>query len=70
MSPPNILFMLNDHQAYYGHGLRGGVEPLRPWFQLRNLAREGTFRKTVAEMQERLRRWMERTGDGAALLPI
>jgi len=34
MSPsrPNVLFLLNDHQAYYGHGLRGGAAPARPCF--------------------------------------
>lgn len=30
---PNIVFILNDHQAYYGHGMNGaGVKPLRPCF--------------------------------------
>ncbi len=36
---PNILFMLNDHQAYYRHGWDGGVGPARPHFD--RLAREG-----------------------------
>lgn len=29
---PNLIFILNDHQAYYGHGMQGGVKPLRPNF--------------------------------------
>jgi len=29
---PNLVFLLNDHQAYYGHGMNGGVAPLRPNF--------------------------------------
>lgn len=28
----NLLFILNDHQAYYGHGANGGVKPLHPNF--------------------------------------
>lgn len=36
---PNLLFILNDHQAYYGHGADGGVTPLRPNFD--RLAAEG-----------------------------
>lgn len=36
---PNILFLLNDHQAYYRHGWDGGVAPHRPNFD--RLAREG-----------------------------
>jgi len=36
---PNILFLLNDHQAYYRHGWDGGVRPRRPYFD--RLAREG-----------------------------
>ena len=30
---PNLIFILNDHQAYYGHGMNGGVKPLRPNFE-------------------------------------
>ncbi len=31
---PNIIFILQDHQAYYGHGdYEGGVKPLRPCFE-------------------------------------
>ncbi len=30
---PNILFILNDHQAYYRHGWDGGVRPARPNFE-------------------------------------
>ena len=29
---PNILFLFNDHQAYYRHGWDGGVKPARPNF--------------------------------------
>lgn len=29
---PNILFLLNDHQAFYGHGINGGPEIKRPNF--------------------------------------
>lgn len=36
---PNIIFILNDHQAYYGHGMQGGVKPLRSCFE--KFAREG-----------------------------
>lgn len=36
---PNLLFILNDHQAYYGHGMQGGVTPLRPHFEA--FAKEG-----------------------------
>jgi arylsulfatase A-like enzyme len=36
---PNIVFILNDHQAYYRHGWDGGVKPARPNFD--RLAREG-----------------------------
>ena len=36
---PNIVFILNDHQAYYRHGWDGGVRPLRPSF--RRLAANG-----------------------------
>jgi arylsulfatase A-like enzyme len=36
---PNIVFILNDHQAYYRHGWDGGVKPDRPHFD--RLAREG-----------------------------
>jgi hypothetical protein len=32
-SPPNILFLLNDHQTYYGHGeMSGGPKIQRPNF--------------------------------------
>lgn len=30
---PNLIFILNDHQAFYGHGMNGGVKPLRPNFE-------------------------------------
>lgn len=31
---PNIIFILQDHQAYYGHGMyEGGVTPKRPHFE-------------------------------------
>ena len=31
---PNIVYILNDHQAYYGHGmLQGGPRPIRPCFE-------------------------------------
>ena len=36
---PNIVFILNDHQAFYGHGMIGGVKPQRPNFE--EFAREG-----------------------------
>lgn len=36
---PNIVFILNDHQAYYRHGWDGGLKPARPHFD--RLAREG-----------------------------
>ncbi|MBN1673501.1 MAG: sulfatase-like hydrolase/transferase [Kiritimatiellae bacterium] len=36
---PNILFLLNDHQAYYRHGWDGGARPLRPCFD--SLAAQG-----------------------------
>ena len=29
---PNILFLLNDHQAYYRHGWDGGAKVQRPHF--------------------------------------
>ena len=29
---PNILFLVNDHQAYYRHGWDGGVRPMTPHF--------------------------------------
>lgn len=32
MKKPNILFILQDHQAYYGHGVTGEVAPYRPSF--------------------------------------
>lgn len=35
----NIVFILNDHQAFYGHGMNGGVKPLRPNFD--KFAQEG-----------------------------
>ena len=36
---PNILYLLNDHQAYYRHGWDGGVKPARPHFE--RLASQG-----------------------------
>jgi len=33
MKNPNIVFILNDHQAFYGHGMLGGAKPLRPNFE-------------------------------------
>jgi arylsulfatase A-like enzyme len=30
---PNLLLLLNDHQAYYRHGWDGGPRPLRPGFE-------------------------------------
>ncbi|QUI22090.1 sulfatase-like hydrolase/transferase [Vallitalea pronyensis] len=36
---PNIVFILNDHQAYYRHGWDGGVKPLTPHFD--QLGEEG-----------------------------
>jgi arylsulfatase A-like enzyme len=36
---PNIVFLLNDHQAYYRHGWDGGAKVLRPHFE--KLAQEG-----------------------------
>lgn len=36
---PNIVFILNDHQAYYGHTRSGSAGPLRPKFDA--FAREG-----------------------------
>jgi arylsulfatase A-like enzyme len=30
---PNILFLLNDHQAHYRHGWDSGPRPLRPHFE-------------------------------------
>lgn len=36
---PNIVFILNDHQAFHGHGTFGGVKPLRPFFE--NFAKKG-----------------------------
>ena len=32
MRKPNIVFILNDHQAYYRHGWDGGVKPKTPNF--------------------------------------
>ena len=39
MEKPNIVFILNDHQAYYGHEMQGRVGPKRPHFE--KFAREG-----------------------------
>ncbi|GAA0178507.1 sulfatase-like hydrolase/transferase [Clostridium sediminicola] len=39
MKKPNIVFILNDHQAYYRHGWDGGVKPKTPNFD--QLANEG-----------------------------
>jgi len=36
---PNILYLLNDHQAYYGHGGCGGPKIRRPYFD--RLASQG-----------------------------
>jgi arylsulfatase A-like enzyme len=36
---PNIVFLLNDHQAYYRHGWDGGPRIQRPHFD--RLASEG-----------------------------
>jgi arylsulfatase A-like enzyme len=36
---PNILLLVNDHQAYYRHGWDGGTRPLTPHFD--QLAAEG-----------------------------
>jgi arylsulfatase A-like enzyme len=36
---PNIVLLVNDHQAYYRHGWDGGVRPLTPNFD--RIAREG-----------------------------
>lgn len=36
---PNLVFILQDHQAYYGHSTREGVKPLRPNFE--SFAKEG-----------------------------
>ena len=36
---PNIVFLLNDHQAYYRHGWDGGPRVQRPYFD--RLASEG-----------------------------
>jgi arylsulfatase A-like enzyme len=36
---PNIVMIINDHQAYYRHGWDGGVKPKRPNFE--RLASEG-----------------------------
>ncbi|MEG0169054.1 sulfatase-like hydrolase/transferase [Anaerorhabdus sp.] len=33
MTKPNVIFILNDHQAFYRHGWDGGVKPLRPNFE-------------------------------------
>lgn len=33
MKNPNIVFIFNDHQAFYGHGMPGGAKPLRPNFE-------------------------------------
>ena len=39
MKKPNVIFILNDHQAYYRHGWDGGVKPKRPNFE--KFAKEG-----------------------------
>ncbi len=37
---PNIIYILQDHQAFYGHGMyEGGVKPKRPCFEA--FAKEG-----------------------------
>ena len=36
---PNILLLVNDHQAYYRHGWKGGIKPLTP--NLDRIANEG-----------------------------
>lgn len=36
---PNIVFILNDHQAFHGHGVNGSQGPLRPRFE--EFAQEG-----------------------------
>ncbi len=30
---PNLIFILNDHQVYYGHDRQTGAKPLRPRFE-------------------------------------
>lgn len=39
MNRPNIVVLMNDHQAFYRHGWDGGVKPLRPNFD--RLASDG-----------------------------
>jgi len=39
IGPPNVLLLLNDHQAYYRHGWDGGVRPQIPAFE--RVARSG-----------------------------
>lgn len=39
MKKPNVIFILNDHQAFYRRGWDGGVKPLRPHFE--KFANEG-----------------------------
>ena len=41
MSKPNVIFLLNDHQAYYRHGWDGGVKPKRPYFE--EFAKNGLY---------------------------
>ncbi len=41
MKRPNILYILQDHQAYYGHGVTGGQGPMRPNYE--KFASEGCF---------------------------
>lgn len=36
---PNLVFILNDHQAYHGHGVNGSAGPMRPKFDA--FAKEG-----------------------------
>ena len=37
---PNIVYILNDHQAWYGHGMaQGGPKPMRP--NIEKFAAEG-----------------------------
>jgi arylsulfatase A-like enzyme len=44
MKKPNILFLLNDHQAYYRHSWDQGPKIQRPWFD--KLAEQGiTFNR-------------------------
>lgn len=41
MKKPNIVYIVQDHQSYYGHGVTGGVGPKRPNFE--KFASEGCF---------------------------